>query len=102
MRKEVKNGVLDDRNTQHTINRRKANWIGHTLCRNCLLKHVNDGKVEGRMKVTGTRGRRHKQLLDDLKAKRGYWKLKESALDCTLWRIRFGRGYGPVVRETTE
>jgi hypothetical protein len=43
-----------------------------------------------------------KQLQDDLKEKRRYWKLKEEALDCNLWRTRFGRGYGPVVRQTTE
>ena len=42
------------------------------------------------------------QLLDDLKGKWGYWKLKEEALDLTLWRIGFGRGCGPVVRRTTE
>jgi hypothetical protein len=34
----------------------------------------------------------------DLKERRGYWKLKEEALDRTVWRIRFGRGYGPVVK----
>jgi hypothetical protein len=50
----------------------------------------------------GRRGRRRKQLLDDLKEKRRYWKMKEEALDRTLWRTRFGRGYGPVVRQTTE
>jgi hypothetical protein len=33
---------------------------------------------------------------------REYWKLKEEALDRTLWRTNFGRDYGPVVRETTE
>jgi hypothetical protein len=38
----------------------------------------------------------------DLKEKRRYWKLKEEALDRTLWRTSFGRGYGPVVRQTTE
>jgi hypothetical protein len=48
--------------------------------------------------VTGRRGRRSKQLLDDLKATKGYCKLKEEALDRTVWRTRFGRGYGPVVR----
>jgi hypothetical protein len=48
--------------------------------------------------MTGRRGRR-KQLLDDLKEKRRYWKLKEEALDRFLWRNRFGRGYGPVVRQ---
>jgi len=36
------------------------------------------------------------------KEKRGYWKLKEEALDHTLRRTRFGRVYGPVVRQTTE
>ena len=70
--------------------------------RNCLLKHAIEGKIQGRIEVTGRRGRRSKQLLDDLKEKRGYWKLKEEALDRTLWRICFGRGYGPVARQTTE
>jgi hypothetical protein len=41
--------------------------------------------------MTGRRGRRSKQILDDLKKKRGCWKLKEEALDRTLWRTRFGR-----------
>jgi hypothetical protein len=47
--------------------------------------------------VTGRRGRRPKQLLDHLREPRVYWKLKE-ALDRTLWRNRFGRYQGPVVR----
>jgi len=51
----------------NTIKRRKANWIGHILCRNCLLEPVIEGKVEGRMEVTKIRGRRRKQLLDDLR-----------------------------------
>jgi hypothetical protein len=62
------------------------------LRRNCLLKHVIGGKPEGRIKVTGRREIRRKQLLDDLREKRRYWKLKEEALDRTLWRTRFGRG----------
>jgi hypothetical protein len=37
--------------------RRKANWIGHVLHRNCLLKHVIEGKLEGRVEMTGRRGR---------------------------------------------
>jgi hypothetical protein len=61
-----------------------------------------EGKLEGKMEMTGRRGRRRKQLLYDLKEKRRYWKLKEEALDCTLWRTGFGRGYGPLVRQTTE
>jgi hypothetical protein len=72
------------------------------LRRNCLLKHIIEGKIEGKIEVTGTRGRRGKQLLDDLKENRGYWKLKEAALDRTLWRTRFRRDCGPVVRQTTE
>jgi hypothetical protein len=52
--------------------------------------------------VTKGRGVRRKKLLDDLKKTRGYWKLKQAALDCTVWRTRFGRVYGPVVRQTEE
>jgi hypothetical protein len=99
---EVLHRVKEGRNIVHTIKRRKANWIGHSLRRNCLLKHVIEGKLVGRIEMTGRRGRRRKQLLDDLKEKTGYWKLKEEALDRTLWRTRFGGGYGPVVRQTTE
>jgi hypothetical protein len=60
-------------------------------------KHVIEGKKEGRMEMMGRRPRRRKQLLDDLKEKRGYTKIKEEALDRTLWTNRFGRGYGFVV-----
>jgi hypothetical protein len=63
---------------------------------------VIEGKLEGRIEMMGRLGRRRKQLLDDLKEKKRYWKLKEEALDCILWRTRFGRSYGPVVRQTIE
>jgi hypothetical protein len=63
---------------------------------NCLLKQVIEGKIGG-TDVTGRRGTRRKQLLEDLKERRRYWKLKEDALDRTLWRTRCGRGYGSVV-----
>jgi hypothetical protein len=99
---EVLHRVKEERNILHTIKRRKANWIGHILRRNCLLKHVIEGKLEGRIEMTERRGTRRKQLLDDLKEKRKYWKLKEEALDSTLWRTRCGRGYRPIVRQTTE
>jgi hypothetical protein len=69
------------------------------LRRNCLLKHVIEGKLEWSIEMMGRRGRRRKQLLDDRKEKRRYWKLKEEALDRTLWRTRFGWGYGPVVSD---
>jgi hypothetical protein len=50
----------------------------------------------------GRQRRRSKQLLDVLKEIRGYWKLKEEALDRTPLRTRFGWGYGPVLRQTME
>ena len=52
--------------------------------------------------MTGRRGRRRRKLLYDLKERRGYYHLKEEALDRTVWRARFGRGFGPVVRQATE
>jgi len=48
------------------------------------------------------RGRRRKRLLGDLKEMKGYCRLKEEALDRTMWRTGFGRGCGPVVRQTVE
>jgi hypothetical protein len=41
------------------------------------------------------------QLLEGFKEKIRYWKLREEALDCVFWRIRFARNYGPVARGTT-
>jgi hypothetical protein len=67
-----------------TIKGRKANWIGHILHRNCLLKQVIEGKIKGRIELTQRQGRRRKQLLDDLKENTGYWKLKKEALDRIL------------------
>jgi hypothetical protein len=50
---EVLHRVKEERYIVHTIKRRKANWIGHILRTNCLLKHVIEGKLEGRIEVTG-------------------------------------------------
>jgi len=72
------------------------------LVRNRLLEPDIEGKIEGRIEATGRLGRRHKQLLDDRKEQRGYWKLREEALDRTLWRIRFGIGCGTTVIQTRE
>ena len=52
--------------------------------------------------MTGRQGRRRRKLLDDLKERRGYSHLKEEALDHTMWRARFGKGFGPVVRQTIK
>jgi hypothetical protein len=72
------------------------------LRRNCLLQQVIEGKIKKGIEVTGRRGRRCRKLLDDLKERRRYFHLKKEALDRTMWRARFGRGFGPVVRQTTE
>ena len=93
--------VKGQRNILHEIIKRKANWMGHILSRNCLLQQVIERKIKGGIEVTETRGRRRKKLLDYLK-RRGYSHLKEEALDRTLWRARFGRGFGPFLRLNTK
>ena len=98
---EVLHRVKEQRNILHEIRKRKANWIGHILRRNCLLKQVIEGKIKGETEVTRRQGRRRKKLLGDLKDRRGYSHLKE-ALDRTMWRNRFRGGFGPVVRQNTE
>jgi hypothetical protein len=91
--------VKEERNILHTKNRKKANLVSHILRRNCLLKQVIEGKIEGEIEVTEREGRRSKHLLDDLqKTTEWYWKLKQAAPDRNLWKTRFGRGYEPVVR----
>jgi hypothetical protein len=69
---EVLQTVKEEMNILHTVKERQAYWTGHNLHRNCLLNHVIEGKIE----MMGTKSRWHKQLLDDLKAKRRYWKLR--------------------------
>jgi len=73
----------EQRNILHEISKRKANWIGLILRRNCLLQRFTDGKIKSEIEVTGRRGRCRK-LPDDLKEKRGYFHLKEEALDRTM------------------
>jgi hypothetical protein len=85
--------VSEQRNIRHEIRKRKANWIGHILRRNCLLKEVIEGEIKGQIEVT----RRRKKLLDDIGDRRGYSHLKEESLDRIKWMKRFGRGFGPVV-----
>ena len=73
---EVLLRVNGQRNILYEIRKRKANWIGHILRINCLLKQVIKGKIKREM--------------------------KEEALDRTMWRNCFGGGFGPVVRQNTE
>jgi hypothetical protein len=101
-KEEVLLRVKEQRNILHEIRKQKKNWICHILCRNCLLQRVIEEKIKVGIEVTGRRGRRRRKLLDDLMERRGYFHLKEEALDRTMWRARFGRGLGPVVRQTTK
>ena len=77
-----------------------GNCLGHVLCRNCLLKHVIEGKIEGRIEVMGRWGRKHKQLMNDIKEDRGYWKLRGNTrlrcLENLLWKRLW------TCRKTTE
>jgi hypothetical protein len=69
------------------------------LRRNWLLKRVIAGKKKG---VVDRSDRETRKLLDDLKERRGYSHLKEETLDRTMWRACFGRGLGPVIRQTIK
>jgi hypothetical protein len=72
------------------------------LRRNCLQQQVIEGKEKGEIEVTGRRGRRRGKLLDDLKEMKGYSHLEEEDLDRTMWKSRFGKGFGPVIRQSTK
>ena len=76
--------VNEQGNILHEIRKRKANWIGRILRRNCLLKQVIEGKINGELEVTRRRGKKRRKLLDDLKDKRGYCHLKEEVLNRTM------------------
>jgi hypothetical protein len=80
VKNEALHRVKEERNVLHTIKRRKASWIGNILRRKCLLKHVTEGKT-GRKR---RRGRRIKQLLNDLKERSRYCKMEEEALGVTV------------------
>ena len=67
---EVLLRVKEQRNILHEIRKRKANWMGHILRRNCLLQRVTQGKIQWEIEVTGRQGRRGRKLLDDLKERR--------------------------------
>jgi len=64
---EVLLRVKKKRNILHKISKRKSNWIGLILRRNCLLQRVIEGKIKWEIEVTERRGGRRRKLLDDLK-----------------------------------
>jgi hypothetical protein len=74
-----------------------------TFCvETAFYKGVTEGKIQGGIEVIGRQGRRRMKLLDDLQERWGYSHLKEEALDRTMWRARFGGGFGLVVRHTAK
>ena len=99
---EVLHRVIEERNVLLTVKSRKANWIGNVLRRNCLLKYVSEGKIKEWIKVTGRRGIRRTELQDYLKETRRYWKLKEEAVDRTVWRTGFGKSCGLALGEAVD
>ena len=95
--KQVVRRVKEDRNILHIIKRRKANWFCYTLRRKCLLKHFIEGKLKGRIDVTGRQGRRIKQLLNEFKKTKGVLEIErgnnrslcvENSLSKRLWTCR--------------
>jgi hypothetical protein len=67
---EVLHRFEAERNIINKIKRKKALLIGCFLRRNCRLKDISEGKIDGGIQVTGRKGIRRKQLLDDLKKMR--------------------------------
>jgi hypothetical protein len=88
-----------------SMNGTQRQYTWYILRRNCLLEQVIKGKIKREMEVTRRRERSRKKLLDDFKDRRGYFHLKEKAVDRTMWGNRwdrFGSGFGPVGRQNTE
>ena len=86
MKNEVLPRVKEENNTRYTLKRRKANWTGHTLRRNCLLQHVIEEEMEG----TRRRGRIRKRILDDRNETRDNLKLKRMHF---IWRCMYCASY---------
>jgi hypothetical protein len=94
---EVLLRIKEQRNILHEISKRKANWIVHFWRRNCLLQQVIEGTINGGIEVARIRGRERRELLDDLKERRGYFSTEgggsrshyvESSLWTRLWTCR--------------
>jgi len=69
LKNEVLHRVKEERNFLQTVKLGRLPGLVTSYVWNCLLQHVIEGKIEGRIGMTG---RRRKQLLDDLKERRGY------------------------------
>jgi hypothetical protein len=75
---------------------KESNWIGHILRRNCFLKHVIKGQLEG----TGRRGERRKQLLNVFKETiaNNIMGIESRSTGLHCLESHFRNGYGPVAR----
>ena len=70
--------VKEERNVLYTMKRIKDRCISHILRRSCVIKkQIVERKTESRIEVTGRQERSPKQLLDNIKKRRRYWKLKK-------------------------
>jgi hypothetical protein len=94
--------VKDKRNILCTVTRRKSQWIGLMLHRNCFLKHVIEGTIDGRIEVEGRRGRRRKQILNDRKETSGYWNWKKKHWFALCGELALEDAMDLLVRQTTE
>jgi hypothetical protein len=94
VRNEVLQRMKEERNILRTIKRRKGNWIGHILRRNCHLKHTVEGNTERRDRSDG------KKKEEDVSNYR--MTLGKRQDTGNLRRTGFGRGFGPLVRQTRE
>jgi len=81
--------IKEERIIIHIITRQKAKW-NVTSFVGTSFEQVIKRKTEGKTSVKERRGRKRKHLLDYLKKKRCCCKLKEEALDRTVWRNGFG------------
>jgi hypothetical protein len=94
---EVLRSVNKERIILHQRKWKNADFIGDVLRSKCLITCVTEWKIKG----TGRRSSRSKQLLDDLKVSWRFYNLKGKALFRSLWRTYFGRGYALGARLTT-
>ena len=98
MDRSVKNEILHRVKVEGKDRMKKGNWNDHMWRRNCPVQHAIEREREG-----WRRGRRtNKLILDDLKENRNYSKVKEERLYITLWRNSFGKGCGPIARQTKK
>ena len=97
---EVLQGIKEERTILRTLTYRQAKDIRYNSRKNCRVKTCYLGEDGSKCRRKCQKRLKNKQLLDDRKETRRYWKLREEALDRTGWRTRYGRGCGNIVRQT--